>query len=278
MISFVGAGPGAPDLLTVRAVDRLRNADVVVWAGSLVAPEALEHCRDDAVVHDSRSMTLEEICEVFAAHPDAAIVRLHSGDPTLYGAIGEQIAWCVAHDRAFEVVPGVSSFTAAAAAAGCELTLPGVAQSVVLTRLAAGTAASVPERETVRAFATAGATMALFLSVRHVEQLVEELLADGSGYEASTPVVVASRVSRADEQLLTTSIGELAATVARAGLTDTTMILVGPALAAAGGRRSHVYDPTYGTRFRRSASRVDAARGAPVHRSPSPGPVAEGPR
>jgi precorrin-4/cobalt-precorrin-4 C11-methyltransferase len=278
MISFVGAGPGAADLLTVRAVDRLRNADVVVWAGSLVAPEALEHCRDDAVIHDSRAMTLEEVCDVFAAHPDAAIVRLHSGDPTIFGAIGEQIAWCVAHDRAFEVVPGVSSFTAAAAAAGCELTLPGVAQSVVLTRLAVGTVASVPERETVRAFAAAGATMALFLSVRHVELLVDELLAEGSGYERATPVIVASRVSRADEQLLTTSIGELAATVARAGLTDTTMILVGPALAAAGGRRSHVYDPTYGTRFRPGASRGEDASAVPAGRSVPPDPVGEGPR
>lgn len=278
MISFVGAGPGAADLLTIRAVDRLRHADVVVWAGSLVAPEALEHCRDGAIVHDSRAMSLEEVCEIFAAHPDSAIVRLHSGDPTIYGAIGEQIAWCVAHGRPFEVVPGVSSFTAAAAAAGCELTLPGVAQSVILTRLAEATAASMPERERVRAFAAAGATMALFLSVRHVERLVEELLAEGSGYEPTTPVIVASRVSRPDEQLLTTSIAELAATVAKAGLTDTTMILVGPALAAAGGRRSHVYDPAYGTRFRRSAPRVDAASVAPTHRSPSPGPAGEGQR
>jgi precorrin-4 methylase len=149
---------------------------------------------------------------------------------------------------------------------------------VVLTRLAVGTVASVPERETVRAFAAAGATMALFLSVRHVELLVEELLADGSGYEPATPAIVASRVSRPDEQLITTSIGELAATVVRAGLTDTTMILVGPALAAAGGRRSHVYDPAYGTRFRPGASGREAAPADQDHRSPSPDPTGEGRR
>ena len=141
MISFVGAGPGAADLLTLRAAQRLTAADVVVWAGSLVSPAVFAHCRTDAIIHDSKDMTLDQICDVFAAHPDAAIVRLHSGDPTMFSAIGEQIAWCVEHDRAFEIVPGVSSFTTAAAAAGCELTIPGVAQSVVLTRLASGTAA-----------------------------------------------------------------------------------------------------------------------------------------
>jgi precorrin-4/cobalt-precorrin-4 C11-methyltransferase len=254
MISFVGAGPGAADLLTVRAVDRLASADIVIWAGSLVAPEVLSHCRDDAVLHDSKHMTLEEICGVFAAHPEARIVRLHSGDPTIFSAVAEQIAWCVEHGRAFEIVPGVSSFTAAAAAAGCELTLPGVAQSVVLTRLASGTAAGMPPRETLRTFAATGATLAVFLSVSLVEELTAELLAEGSGFEPQTPVVVAHRVGQPAERVLHTTIADLAHTVRAEGLRTTTLFLIGPALAgatgAACGIRSHVYAPDYATRFR----------------------------
>ncbi len=250
MISFVGAGPGAADLLTVRAVDRLANADVVVWAGSLVAPEVLAHCRPDVELHDSKVLTLEEVCAVFAAHPDAAIVRLHSGDPTIYGAIGEQVAWCRANDRPFEIVPGVSSAAAAAAAAGCELTIPGVAQSVVLTRLAAGTRASMPDRETIEAFATTGATLAIFLSAQTVDQLVDRLLAPGSQYCATTPAVAAYRVSWPDERVVHTTVGALADVVRTEGFAASTLFLVGPALAGAGTRRSHVYDPTYATWFR----------------------------
>jgi precorrin-4/cobalt-precorrin-4 C11-methyltransferase len=253
MISFVGAGPGAADLLTLRAAQRLAAADVVLWAGSLVSPAVLTHCRAEAIVHDSKDMTLEQICEVFAAHPDAAIVRLHSGDPTVFSAIGEQIAWCIEHQRAFEVVPGVSSFTAAAAAAGGELTIPGVAQSVVLTRLASGTSASMPERETVRAFAAIGATIAVFLSVRLVDRLVDELLAAGSAFTHDTPVIVAYRVSWPDERLARTTIGALVATVHDEGFEATTLFLIGPALAGAGDSRSHVYAASYTTRFRAAA-------------------------
>ena len=141
MISFVGAGPGAPDLITLRGAQRLAAAEVVVWASSLVPAALLDHCRSDARIHDSKTMTLEDVTAVYAAHPDAAIVRLHSGDPAVYGAIGEQIDWCVAQGRDFEIVPGVTSLAAAAAALGRELTAPGLSQSVVLTRLAGRTAA-----------------------------------------------------------------------------------------------------------------------------------------
>jgi precorrin-4/cobalt-precorrin-4 C11-methyltransferase len=254
VISFVGAGPGAPDLLTVRAVQRLQAADVVVWAGSLVSAEVLRHCRSDAVVHDSKDMTLEQVCNVFDTHPDAAIVRLHSGDPTVFSAIGEQIAWCIDHDRAFEIVPGVSSFTAAAAAAGCELTIPGVSQTVVLTRLADGTSASMPARETIRAFATTGATLAVFLSVRLVRQLVDELLAEGTAYTKETPVIVAHRISWPDERVVHCSIGTLAATVAAEGFAAATLFLVGPALSGPTECRSHVYAASYSTRFRTASA------------------------
>ena len=143
LISFVGAGPGAADLITLRGAHRLASADVVVWASSLVPAAVLEHCRDGVGLHDSAGMTLEDVLAVYEAHPDAAIVRLHSGDVSLYSALTEQIAWCAEHERAFEIVPGVGSLAAAAASAGVELTVPGVAQSAVLTRLGGGRTAGL---------------------------------------------------------------------------------------------------------------------------------------
>jgi len=251
VISFVGAGPGAADLITVRGAERLAAADVIVWAGSIVAPALIEHCRPDAAVFDSKGMTLDDVCAVFAAHPDAAIVRLHSGDPSVYSAVAEQIAWCRTNGRAFEVVPGVSSMAAAAAAVECELTVPGVAQSVVMTRLAVGTAASMPTTESIEAFAATGATMAVFLSVGHVDELAGRLLAPPSAFTSATPVVVACHASWPDEQLLRTTVGEMAAAVRGAGLQAATLFLVGPALAGADpDRLSHVYAPSYATRFR----------------------------
>ncbi|MEQ1698608.1 MAG: precorrin-4 C(11)-methyltransferase [Ilumatobacteraceae bacterium] len=258
MICFVGAGPGAADLITLRGAQRLAAADIVIWAASLVPQALLEHCRPDVVLHDSKTMTLDDVCAVYAAHPDAAIVRLHSGDPTIYSAIGEQIAWCRQHDRPFEVVPGVSSMSATAALAGCELTIPGVAQSVVLTRLATGTRASMPERETIQAYAATGATMAVFLSVGQVEQLTDRLLGDGTAYSPDTPVVAGHRVSWPDERLLHTTIGAMAADVHAAGFDATTIFLIGPALGGATEQRSHVYAADYTTRFRTASSHAVA--------------------
>lgn len=255
MISFVGAGPGAADLLTLRAADRLAAADVVVWASSLVSPTALERCRPDVELHDSKTMTLEEVCAVFAAHPSAAIVRLHSGDPTIYGAIGEQMAWCRANGRAFEIVPGVSSLAAAAAAAEAELTVPAVAQSVVLTRLARRTEASMPERDAIAAHAATGATMAVFLSVAHVEELAAQLLAEGSAYGPATPVAVVHRASWPEERVVRTDVAHLAGAVRDAGFEASTLILVGDALGVGVvGAPSHVYSATYTTRFRTASS------------------------
>lgn len=255
MISFVGAGPGASDLLTLRGANRLAQADVVIWASSLVSPAILEHCGPTVALHDSKTMTLDEVCAVYASNAGRAIVRLHSGDPTIYSAIGEQIAWCREHGHEFEIVPGVSSLAAAAASAGAELTSPGIAQSVVLTRLARGTKASMPDRETIAAYAATGATLAVFLSVTHVERLATELLAGGSAYRSDTPVVVAHRVSWPDERLLRTDVGGLADCVNAAGLDATTLFLVGPALADEfTGRPSHVYSAAYATRFREATA------------------------
>jgi precorrin-4/cobalt-precorrin-4 C11-methyltransferase len=257
VISFVGAGPGAADLITLRGRDRLTAADVVVWASSLVPEALLVHARAGAAVHDSAAMTLEDVLAVYAsAGPEAAVVRLHSGDPSVYGAIGEQIDWCVANERDFEIVPGVSSLAAAAAAVGRELTQPGVAQSVVLTRLAGRTAASMPAGESVAAFAAHGTTMAVFLSAARPTELAGELLAAGSGYGPETPAAIVHRASWPDERVVMTTVGRLAADLADLGARTTVLVLVGPALAAGGGAaggpaRSHLYSPGFAHMFRR---------------------------
>jgi precorrin-4/cobalt-precorrin-4 C11-methyltransferase len=251
MISFVGAGPGAPDLITLRGAARLAQADVVIWAGSLVPPAMLERCRPDAIRHDSSAMTLEDVTAVFAAHPEARIVRLHSGDPTVYSAIAEQIDWCRANRRAHEIVPGVSSVAATAAAAGRELTVPGLAQTVVLTRLARRTAASVPAHESVAALARRGATIALYLSAGDPEALHAELLGGGSAYTPETPVVIGYRVSWPDEVIQRSTIGTLVADLAALGRRTSVMILVGDVLADAEvPALSHVYSTRFGHAFR----------------------------
>ena len=253
MISFVGAGPGAPDLITLRGAQRLGAADVVIWASSLVPEALLTHARPDAEVFDSAVMTLEDVIETYLRHPEAAIVRLHSGDPALYGAIQEQIDWCLANERSFEIVPGVTSLTAAAAAIGRELTVPEVAQSVVVTRLAGRTHSSMPLRESVAAFAAIGATTAIFLSAARPKELQAELLGPGSAYSESTPAAVVVRASWPDEQVVSTTVGRLAEDLAATGATTTALVLVGPGLAGAAAR-SHLYSPGFAHRFRRRSA------------------------
>jgi precorrin-4/cobalt-precorrin-4 C11-methyltransferase len=253
VISFVGAGPGAADLLTIRAVDRLQGAEVVVWASSLVPEEVLGHCRDGVPVHDSAGMTCEDVTAIYERHPDAAIVRLHSGDLSIYSAVQEQIDWCLAHDRAFEIVPGVGSLAAASAALARELTVPGVAQSVVATRLPGRTAASMPDRETVAGFARHGATMAVYLSGARPEQLRDELRADGEGYADDTPAAVVVRATWPDEQVVPTTVGDLPAAVRSTGSRITVLVLVGPALAGA-APRCLLYDPAYAHGHRRRSA------------------------
>ncbi len=251
MISFVGAGPGAEDLITLRAADRLARADVVIWAGSLVPASLLDRCRPEAVRLDSSAMTLDDVTAAFAAHPDAAIVRLHSGDPTVYSAVAEQIDWCRARGRAYEIVPGVSSVAATAAAAGRELTVPGVTQTVILTRLARRTTASVPEHESLAALASQGATIALYLSAGDPEALQAELLSDRSAYTPATPVVIGYRVSWPEEIVRRSTLGSLADDLGRLGMRTSVMILVGDALADTEVPAvSHVYSPDFGHAFR----------------------------
>lgn len=252
MISFVGAGPGAADLVTLRGADRLAHAEVVIWASSLVPAELLEHCRRDPAVHDSATMTLEDVLTIYGSHDDTtSIVRLHSGDPSIYGAIGEQIDWCLQNGRSWEIVPGVTSVSAASAILGRELTQPGVSQSVILTRLAGRTQASMPEREGPRVFAPSGSTMAIFLSAARPDELAAELLAPGSAYTPETPAAVVIRATWPDERVIRTTVGELAAALKSTGTTLTVLVLVGDALADEPvSQRSHLYSPGYTTAYR----------------------------
>ena len=261
MISFVGAGPGAPDLITLRGADRLARADVVIWASSLVSAAMLEHCRPGTEIRDSATMTLEDVVGVYERHPDdTPIVRLHSGDPSIYGAIGEQIDWCLSNGRSWEIVPGVSSTAAAAAALGRELTQPGVAQSVVLTRLAGRTKASMPPNQSVRDYTPHAATMAVFLSAARPDELEAELRAPGSGYQDDTPAAIVIRATWPDERIIRTTVGRLAAELRAAGTTLTVLVLVGDALADGPvARRSHLYAPSHTTAYRLRSRRGSTA-------------------
>jgi precorrin-4 C11-methyltransferase len=250
-VVFVGAGPGAPDLVTLRGARAIAEADVVIWASSLVHPDVVAGARPDALVVDSAQRTLEEIEPLYerAAREGLTVARVHSGDPALWGGTTEQIERCEALGLEVEVVPGVSSFTAVAAAVRRELTVPEVAQSVVLTRLEGGKT-PMPPRERVRAFAAHGTTMALFLSAARGRQLQEELLA--GGYPRETPCVVAYQVSWPDELVVRCALGELAATLREHRLYKHTLVLVGPALAGAQGTRSHLYHPGHFHEHRRA--------------------------
>jgi precorrin-4/cobalt-precorrin-4 C11-methyltransferase len=213
-----------------------------------VPTEVLEHCCDDVELHDSAGMTLEDVLSVYTVHPDAAIVRLHSGDVSLYSALTEQITWCTSHHRAFEIVPGVGSLAAAAAAAGVELTAPEVAQSAVLTRLGGGrTEASMPAGESVAGFARHGTTMAIYLSAGRPAALREELLA---GYPPQTPAVVVAKASWPDEVVITTTVDGLSDALTRSSIRTAALVLVGAVLSGAGAR-SRLYDPSYSHGCRR---------------------------
>ena len=251
---FVGAGPGAADLLTFRGAAAIAAADVVVWAASLVSPEVLAYASPRAELLDSSALTLERVTEVYdrALAEGLVVARVHSGDPTLYGAIQEQIAECDQRHLPWEIVPGVSSLGAAAAAIGRELTVPGVAQSVVLTRLATRTSNSMPAGERVRELARSQTTMALFLSCSRPRALQAEL--EAGGYPPETPCAVVYRASWPDEVVIRCALGSLAERLRAVHIHKQALVLVGPALAGAGGdtRRSNLYHPAFSHEFRRA--------------------------
>ena len=247
MIHFVGAGPGAPDLITLRGAALLKEADVVICAGSLVNPALLENCRSGCELHDSARMTLDEVLAVMerAEAEGKTTVRLHSGDPSLYGAIREQTDALREKGIAFDLTPGVSSLFGAAAALGAEFTLPGVSQSLIVTRLAGRT--TVPEGEAIRALASHGASMALFLSSGMLDRVREELLAGGC--DPDTPAALVYRATWPDERIVRCTVGTLARAGEAAGITKTALILVGRFLDAP-YEKSKLYDPSFTTGFR----------------------------
>ena len=247
MIHFVGAGPGAPDLITVRGAALLARADVIIYAGSLVNPELLDLAPVTVEIHDSARLTLEQVLDVMV-EADAAgreLVRLHTGDPSLYGAIREQMEALDERGIAYDLCPGVSSMAAAAAALGAEYTLPGVSQSVIVTRLAGRT--PVPEAERLSALAAHGATMVIFLSAGMLQAVQDELLC--GGYAAETPAALVYKASWDDERVVRTTVGQLADAGAAAGIDRTALVCVGDFLAGV-RERSKLYDPRFSTGFR----------------------------
>lgn len=267
-VIFVGAGPGAADLLTLRGARVLGQADMVVWPRSLVPPEVMEHARPDAEVLTSDDHTLEDVIALFsrAKLEGLTVCRLQSGDPSLYATLHEQINACRRMDLAYEIVPGVGSLSAMAAALGQELTVPEVAQSLILTRRAVRV--PMPDNEQLVDFARHGATMALYLSVRRPRELQADLLE--GGYAPDTPTAIGYRVSWPDERIIRCRLDELAATLKAERITTQALIVLGPGLRDdEQERRSHVYRPTYGHRYRRLGS---PAR----YREGGGGPAADG--
>ena len=247
MVHFVGAGSGAPDLITLRGARLLGEADVVIYAGSLVNPELLDYCRPETTIYNSASMTLEQTVAAMRDAPEGAtVVRLHTGDPCLYGAIAEQMRELDKLGLAYEVVPGVSSFCGAAAALRAEYTLPNVSQTVIITRTAGRT--PVPERESIRSLAAHQATMVLFLSTALTETLQGELLA--GGYAAETPAAIVYKATWPEEKIFRCAVGTLHKTVTENGMKKTALIVVGGCLGDE-YLRSLLYHPDFTTEYRK---------------------------
>jgi precorrin-4/cobalt-precorrin-4 C11-methyltransferase len=247
-IHFIGAGPGAADLITLRGRDLIARSPVCLYAGSLVAPALLAHCPPGARILDTAPMSLDEIIAEMAAAHDAGldVARLHSGDLSIWSALGEQTRRLSALAIPFDVTPGVPAFAASAAALQRELTLPEVAQSLVLTRTS-GRASAMPARETLAAFAATRATLAIHLSIHALARVVEELT---PFYGADCPVAVVFRASWPDERILRGTLADIAAQLAQAPMERTALILVGAALGAQDFRESALYDPDYRRRYR----------------------------
>jgi precorrin-4/cobalt-precorrin-4 C11-methyltransferase len=248
-VHFIGAGPGAPDLITVRGRELIARCSVCLYAGSLVPKALLAYCPSDARIVDTAPLSLDEIMAECATASAAGldVARLHSGDLSIWSALGEQIARLKALSIPYTITPGVPAFAAAAAALGRELTVPEIAQSLVLTRTP-GRASAMPEKEKLAAFATTGATLAVHLSIHVLDEIVAELT---PYYGASCSAAVVYRASWPEERVIEASLGTLSAAVARAGGVDrTALILVGPALGAQGVHESALYSVDYQRRFR----------------------------
>lgn len=248
MVHFVGAGPGAPDLITLRGAALLEAADQVIYAGSLVNPALLERCRADCRILNSAVMTLEEVIEAIRAAESQGqtTVRLHTGDPSVYGAIREQMDRLDEWGIPYDVTPGVSSFCGAAAALQAEYTLPGISQTLILTRMEGRT--PVPEREQISRLAQHGSSMAVFLSAGMLTELQEEL--QKGAYTADTPAALVYKASWPEEKTISCTVGTLAESAQRHGIHRTALVLVGDFLLGS-RERSRLYDPAFTTGYRK---------------------------
>ena len=249
MVNFVGAGCGAADLITVRGKSLIEQADVIVYAGSLVNPQLLEYAKKDCQIHNSAHMTLEQVIDVIKAaeHEKKMTVRLHTGDPSLYGAIREQMDRLDELGIKYDICPGVSSFCGAAAALRAEYTLPDVSQTVIITRMAGRT--PVPEKESIAALAAHNATMVIFLSTGLLKELSAELIK--GGYKPDTPAAIVYKASWADQKVCRCTVEDLAQTAADNGITKTALICVGYFLGN-DYSLSKLYDKSFETEFRKA--------------------------
>ena len=252
MVHFVGAGPGAPDLITRRGAALLQEADCIIYAGSLVNPALLGLAKPGCSVYDSAGMTLEQVLEVMRRMESCGktTVRLHTGDPCLYGAIREQMDALDADGIGYDDTPGVSSFCGAAAALNAEYTLPSVSQTVIITRMEGRT--PVPEKEKLASLASHGATMVIFLSIGLIDKVQEALLQ--GAYTAATPAAVVYKASWPEQKVVRCTVGTLAASTRENGITKTALIVVGDFLGTR-YERSKLYDPAFTTGFRKGEAR-----------------------
>jgi precorrin-4/cobalt-precorrin-4 C11-methyltransferase len=247
MVHFVGAGSGVADLITVRGARLLSEADVVIWAGSLVNPELLSYCKADCEIFDSARLTLEEVVEIIknAEAAGKTTVRLHTGDSSVYGAVREQFDELYSLGIEFDVTPGVSSFCGAAASLKAEYTLPEVSQTVIISRAAGRT--PVPDRESIRSFAQHRATMVLFLTTSLADDAQRQLIE--GGYAPETPAAIVYKATWPEEKIFRCTVGTLGQTVKDNALTKTSLIVVGGFLGE-NYDRSKLYDPGFTTEFR----------------------------
>ena len=245
-IHFVGAGSGAADLITLRGKQQLEEADIIIYAGSLVNPDLLKYAKDGCEIFNSAKMTLEEVLEVMirGTKEDKQIVRLHTGDPCLYGAIREQMDVLDEEGIPYDYTPGVSSFCGAASALNLEYTLPDISQSVIITRMAGRT----PEKESIESFAAHNATMVIFLSTGLLEELSERLIA--GGYTADTPAAIVYKATWDDEKSFICTVGTLAETARKNNITKTALMIIGNVVGCTNYDRSKLYDPGFTTEFR----------------------------
>lgn len=244
MVYFIGAGPGDVDLITVKGRDILAKADIVIYAGSLVAKEHMDYCKEGVLIYNSAKMTLEEVIEVMNDNKDKLIVRLHTGDPSIYGAIKEQMDELDKLNIEYEVVPGVSSFVAAASAIKKEFTLPSVTQTVILTRVEGRT--PVPETEDLEKLASIGASMAIFLSISMIDKVVEKLK---KGYKKNVAIAVVERATWPDQRVIMGHLDDIAEKVKEKNITKCAQILVGDFLDS-DFEKSLLYDKSFSHMFR----------------------------